>query len=303
MENLQKLDLNLFSKEKRKLKMTNWKFKYFEKTIKESHVHLFSNLEIKNYLKKLLNDQGLTLNDYQINLSDSTVHVFVSISCIPQKQKLKHKKIYKKNQEKITLPSQQKQMYLIAKHYKMRKEKKLKLRTFQISKTMNFFQTKIIESIKTFLGNRYNIIITIEKLKLTPEKDKNIIFKLRRFHRTDFFKQGTSILLTFISKPNSERLLTQFIAKELALTKRHKFFLSFLKENFNILINQKFSKIQGIKLIIKGRLNNVMRANSYVVKMGKIPLISLHQNLTYSETTSYGKNGTLGVKLWVFRKF
>ena len=71
--------------------MKNWKLKYFEKNSKESHIHLFSSLEIKNYLKKFLNDYNLSLNDYQIHFSNSTVHIFISI--------YKNKKIKKKEKK------------------------------------------------------------------------------------------------------------------------------------------------------------------------------------------------------------
>lgn len=321
--------------------MKNWKFKYFEKNTKESHIHVFSSLEMESYIQKLLNNYKLTLSDCKINFLDSTIYII--ISTYNTKQNETRKKHNKKNifnnlvyqTKKIattkTLLNTNKNIsdtnkchlkwkklskkYLKSKkQYKVYKpyysifnstyNKKLKLNTKKTFK-LNNFSKKLLEGIKSFLKNKYNIIIIIKKLELALEsnlKKNNIKLKLRKFQRSDFFLQGTSILFTFISQTNSEKLLTKFIAKELATTKRHKFFLNFLKESFNILINQNFSKISGIKLIIKGRLNNVMRAKAHLIKIGKIPLIAPNDNLTYSETTAYGKNGTLGIKLWVLKK-
>lgn len=319
--------------------MKNWKFKYFEKNTKESHIHVFSSLEMESYIQKLLNDYKLTLSDCKINFLNSTIYIIISIYNTKQNKKTrkKHnkKKILKKkknlfnnlvyqtkkiattktllnsnknvsNNNKYHLKS--KKQYKIYKPYYLifnsSYNKKLKLNTKKTFK-LNNFSKKLLEGIKAFLKNKYNIIIIIKKLKLALEsnlKKNNIKLKLRKFQRSDFFLQGTSILFTFISQANSEKLLTKFIAKELASTKRHKFFLNFLKESFNILINQNFSKISGIKLVIKGRLNNVMRAKAYLIKIGKIPLIAPNYNLTYSEATAYGKNGTLGIKLWILKK-
>lgn len=323
--------------------MKNWKFKYFEKNIKESHAHIFSSLEIKNYLKKFLNNYELTLNDYRINFSNSTAHIFISVYDTKQKEKeLKINKKYQKLQEfidsiltskiKITttktllkkikksqelqklinsiLTSNKIKMLLKKNKYlKFKKQYKiswLNIQSLDNNKTKLYsFSTKLLEGIKLFLKNKYNIILTVQKLKLASESDlktKNIGLKLRRFQRASFFKQGVSIIFAFISHANSEKLLLKFIAKELAATKRHKFFLNFLKESLNLMVNQSFSKISGIKLIVTGRLNGVMRANSYVIKINSVPLITLCPNRVYSETTAYTKNGTLGVKLWVLKK-
>ena len=320
--------------------MKNWKFKYFEKNIKESHVHIFSSLEIKNYLKKFLNDYELTLNDYRINFSNSTAHIFISVYDTKQKQKkLEIKKKYpelqkfinsiltsktkttttktllkkiKKNQKffnSILTNNKIKTFLKKNKNLKFKKQYKISWLTLQSvnnnKKKLYSFSKKLLEGIKLFLKNKYNIILILQKLKLASESDlkkNNIGLKLRRFQRASFFEQGVPIIFAFISQANSEKLLMKFISKELGSTKRHKFFLNFLKESLNLMINQDFSKISGIKLIVTGRLNGAMRANSYVIKINNVPLITLCPNLAYSETTAYTKNGTLGVKLWVLKK-
>ena len=62
------------------MRMRNWKSKYIEKNVKESHVYLFTNLEIKRYIQKFLGDHGLALDSYQINFLDSTIDLFVLYS-------------------------------------------------------------------------------------------------------------------------------------------------------------------------------------------------------------------------------
>ena len=109
-------------------------------------------------------------------------------------------------------------------------------------------------------------------------------------------------MIPFITHEKSAGLLTNFIATQIKTIKRHNFFFNFLKESLNIAINQKISKVQGLKLVIKGRLNNAARAKKRVITIGKIPLTTINSNIDYSESTAFTSNGTIGVKAWVSRK-
>jgi small subunit ribosomal protein S3 len=104
-----------------------------------------------------------------------------------------------------------------------------------------------------------------------------------------------------VTHKNSAKLLSDFIALQLR-TKRHNFFLNFLKESLNFIINQKFSRIKGIKVIIKGRLNNAARSRHYLIKVGKISLIKIKSKINYSESVAFTSNGTLGIKVWINEK-
>ena len=68
------------------------------------------------------------------------------------------------------------------------------------------------------------------------------------------------------------------------------------------MINQKFSKIKGVKILIKGRINNAARSQTRIIKLGKISLISQSSNINYSESTAFTSNGTIGIKVWISEK-
>ncbi len=318
--------------------MRNWKFKYFEKNIKESHSYVFKSLEIKHYIQKFLKDYKLVLHSYQLNFSNSTIHVFVSVhkqrlnKKKNEKKKTKKKtffirKLLRKLEKKKTLRNNETNKHLETGTLDIRYKNEYKLITLYVKKKshlikksfilkcndikndkLNNFTEKLIEGLSLFTKNKFNIILTLQNMNLmvnynqNKESFKNAKLKLQRFEKSDFFYLGTYILITFVTQNNSEKLLTDFISKELRTTKRHNFFLYFIKEGLTLMLDQKFSKILGIKIIIKGRLNNVMRSTSKKITIGKISLIQPNSKLISSETTAYGRNGTLGVKIWVLKK-
>jgi ribosomal protein S3 len=83
--------------------------------------------------------------------------------------------------------------------------------------------------------------------------------------------------------------------------KYHNFFFKFIKTALTIFISDKSisSKIKGIKLKIKGRLNKAPRAKSKIITIGNLPVFTIDSTIDYAETTAYSANGTLGVKVWI----
>jgi small subunit ribosomal protein S3 len=65
------------------------------------------------------------------------------------------------------------------------------------------------------------------------------------------------------------------------------------------ILKSKISKIKGIKVLIKGRLNNRPRASSWSLVVGKVPLQTINAEISYNQKIVYTKNGTLGIKVWV----
>ncbi|PIV10288.1 MAG: 30S ribosomal protein S3 [Candidatus Portnoybacteria bacterium CG03_land_8_20_14_0_80_41_10] len=60
-------------------------------------------------------------------------------------------------------------------------------------------------------------------------------------------------------------------------------------------------EIQGIKVMVKGRLNGAEIARKEWLKKGKIPLQTLRSNIDYAQTTAYTTYGTIGIKVWVYK--
>jgi len=102
---------------------------------------------------------------------------------------------------------------------------------------------------------------------------------------------------TKIKNPTS--LLAEFLAQQMAFLKRHNHFLIFFKTLLVLFINSKFSKIKGIKIVINGRFNGAPRAKNRLILIGNISIQTIDNSIDYSQATSYTKNGTFGIKVWI----
>ncbi len=62
------------------------------------------------------------------------------------------------------------------------------------------------------------------------------------------------------------------------------------------------SRAQGIKIMVKGRLNNVDIARQETFSKGKIPLHTIRADIDYALRPAYTTNaGTIGVKVWIYK--
>ncbi|OGB74439.1 30S ribosomal protein S3 [candidate division Kazan bacterium RBG_13_50_9] len=61
------------------------------------------------------------------------------------------------------------------------------------------------------------------------------------------------------------------------------------------------SKIDGIKIIIAGRLNGADIARRELFIHGKVPLHTLRHYIDYAGDVAYTTYGTVGVKVWIFK--
>lgn len=290
-----------------------WKHKYFEKNSHELHTNIFRSLEIEQYLKKVLKNYGFNLHNHKLNFSSFVINIFLSIyknkterkNITNKKTVLKNKlldlnkKIKNYYKKKSINNSPTKIKYI--KTLKLYKNCLLKFQKNNETKKFNNISKKITESLNLFIKNKYNIVLTIKEINFVNLKTEQTLINFRKFEKAPFFIEGSTLLTPMVTHKNSAKLLSDFIALQLR-TKRHNFFLNFLKESLNFIINQKFSKIKGIKIIIKGRLNNAARSRHYVIKLGKISLIKIKSKINYSESVAFTSNGTLGIKVWINEK-
>lgn len=61
-------------------------------------------------------------------------------------------------------------------------------------------------------------------------------------------------------------------------------------------------KIDGIKIIIAGRLNGAEIARKEMFIHGRIPLHTLRNYIDYAQCTAHTTYGTVGVKVWIFKE-
>ena len=166
--------------------------------------------------------------------------------------------------------------------------------------------SSFLKVLNLFTNNKLNVIIhwcclnkNLSFFKKTQEK--NFIL-LQKFKETPFLKEGIELLFYSIYNNNSANLLTKFIAVQIKKIKRHKFFLSFLKQTLTILSNSNFSKVKGIKITIKGRLNSLPRAKHKTITIGDIPTQSTSIIIDHSQKTIHNFNGSYGIKVWLVEK-
>jgi len=282
--------------------MQVWNNKYIESHLKELHTNIYWSLEIEQYLKKTFKNYSFRLHTYQINFTRSTLNIFLSVCKIKQ--------AYNKKKE-LALTKQYKNNFL----YNIYVEKKI-VQTFSTCKSyrlknlikkqkiihLNSLIDKIIQSLKIFTKNKLDIFITIREINFinSIEEVQQIITDLYKFQKTSFFSEGQKILAPTVNQ-KSAQLLGNFISTQLQkLTKQQNFFFNFLKESLALLIAQKFSKVKGIKIVIKGRIKKANRSKIYRIKLGKISLISINSKISYAEHTAFtSSKGTIGVKTWI----
>lgn len=75
-----------------------------------------------------------------------------------------------------------------------------------------------------------------------------------------------------------------------------------MKQALTILIESSVSTVKGIKILVKGRLNGVPRANHKMIIIGHVPIQSLSNSLDYAQTSIHNASGSYGIKVWIHEK-
>jgi len=259
------------------LKKKEWNSKYIEKQAEELSFYVYNDLEIKKYLDRFFQLHGLILHDCKINYSSNSIDVFVSY--FATKRALKSQNF--KSKKKATTLS---------------------------NKRDSDFVEILLESLTQFTNKKINISFTFQNLngmfslKFTKRQVfllRNIKLQLSQFSRSVFFKEAITLLSVVVQKRQSSKLLAQFIAFQFSVTKRHNFFLVFLKQALTLMLRSSVSKVLGLKIIISGRFNGAPRARSNIIQIGSVPLQSFKSRISHAQSTAYTPNGTFGIKVWI----
>lgn len=324
-----------------------WKTKFFEKKSQELPLYTFKDLEIKSYIERFLETQGIILHDYKQYYSNSTLNLYLSyfvtseftlkkndLHNLTLVNRLGDKKLIQNTQiDKTVIPKvnitfkklnkSSSNFYSIKKYLKLNYYNDLqKLGAFkayasnnkslkQSSSSFSNVTTKsvfeqLFKVLSLFTNKKFNIIINFccinKDLNFLKFSQTKKFILLQKFRNTLFLKEGIELLFHAVYNRNSANLLAKFIAFQIRKIKRHKFFLSFLKQTLTILIDSSFSKVKGIKIIVKGRLNGVPRAKHKIITIGDIPVQSINEILDYSQTTVHNSNGSYAIKVWIVEK-
>jgi hypothetical protein len=176
------------------------------------------------------------------------------------------------------------------------------------------FEDILLESLALYTKKKVNILVKLQNLnnykQLSYSQIKNCktVFKqLKKFVRNSFFKEALNILFISISKRKSAKLLTEFISYQFkqnqirndrsTISRKDNYFVGFLKQSIQLLINAEVSRISGAKVVIKGRFNRAPRAKKVIMQFGKFSLQSINSKVDYHQSTAYTINGTFGIKI------
>ena len=315
-----------------------WKTEFFEKKNHELPLYVFKDLEIRNYIERVLETYGIILHDYKQHYNGSTLNLYVSYFVTSDftlnKKEIVEKLIIKNSEGKkktvvnfcnpaenltsyqdidkmSSLSDDSSRLYKLKEYLDLSISDQLPLQIanneFNNSGVkVNGIFDQIFEVLNLFSNNKSNIVLNLccinkDLYHLKFSQDK-IFMSLQKFRNTPFLKEGIEVLFHVAYNSNSANLLVKFIAFQMKKIKRQKFFFSFLKQALTILLNSEPSKIKGVKIVIKGRLNGVPRAKQKIMTIGDVPAQSISANLDYAQTTIHNSNGSYGIQVWVVEK-
>jgi ribosomal protein S3 len=329
-----------------------WKTEFFEKKNRELPLYVFKDLEIRNYIERVFETNGIIVHDYKQHYNASTLNLYISYFITPDfvlnsqrnnepliiksaggNQSLIHK-ILNKNHFSYTalsykmlshsLLEKSSQFYKIKHYLKLSLHPSLSAQSFfkdllgdQKNKYLDHlfsqpimqlegFLAQVFTVLNLFTGNQLNIVVNFccvnKNIQFLKSTQTPSFISFQKFRSTPFFKEGIELLFNVTYNTNSANLLAKFIASQFKKVKRHKSLLSFLKQTLSVLVASSLSKIKGVKIIVKGRLNGVPRARHKIITIGDIPVQAILAKLDYSQTTAHNSNGSYGIKVWIVEK-
>jgi len=306
----QKTNANIF---RLGLKNNKWNTKFFEKNTEELSLLSFQQLEIKKYLKQFFKLNGLIIHNFKLHFTESTVYLFVcyfttfkSLFLIQNQNQLKSlKKIQKFDKTKKN--NKHKKRLDLIKCYKQN----LQIKDFETKQVIkqNNFSKQLTENLKIFKNKK--IIVMFQNINkgssLKINKQQLNVFKktlllLRKDFKYGFFKETINVLCISVQKKQSAMFLADFIAlqlERLTKTKRHKYFLMFLKKTLVILSKTNLCYVAGVKIIVTGRLNSAPRTKKSIILIGKVPLQTIERKIDFHQSVAYTSVGTIGIKVWI----
>ena len=306
----QKTNANIF---RLGLKNNKWNTKFFEKNTEELSLLSFQQLEIKKYLKQFFKLNGLIIHNFKLHFTESTVYLFVcyfttfkSLFLIQNQNQLKSlKKIQKFDKTKKN--NKHKKRLDLIKCYKQN----LQIKDFETKQVIkqNNFSKQLTENLKIFKNKKiiamFQNINKGSSLKLNKQQlnvFKKTLLLLRKDFKYGFFKETINVLCISVQKKQSAMFLADFIAlqlERLTKTKRHKYFLMFLKKTLVILSKTNQCYVAGVKIIVTGRLNSAPRTKKSIILIGKVPLQTIERKIDFHQSVAYTSVGTIGIKVWI----
>lgn len=261
------------------LKGSEWNNKYIEKTNEECSLTLYKNNEIQFYIGKVFNTYNMLIHSCKIEHTENCTNILISYCRSTGLLFNKNEPSF--NNERQTVLFLLKNVVAVV------------LNIYLQNKTINVKTQNLLKKFE----------VQLQKKPLWVSEYKKATKHLKRFSRTTEQKDFVKLLFISVFEKGSAQLLAKVISLYITKNKKKHYYLFFLlKYILNVLIKLNFSKVQGIKIIVKGRLNGVPRAKQKNIQIGTLQLQSFNQNVSYYNETSYTPNGTFGIKVWICEK-
>jgi ribosomal protein S3 len=291
----QKINSNIF---RLGIKKTEWKSKYFENTKEEFSLFSFQSLEIKQFLRKFLTNNGLIFHDFKLQYSGSIIYLFISYyttsraifltnkSNTQQKFKLKKYNFCKKLKKKKKIFKLQKLFFPISNKNNKTKKNLKNIWKFQNTKTKNIIQKKFKKRIKILKNyNKNNLkIVNYKNIKLNNFSEQLLenlsIYTNRKFNFFLTFQNLNDKLSLKLTNIQAKFLKKEFLA--LRRESRNKFF----NETVNILIISVIKKnsAQLLAELIAYQLSLNKKHNFFLIFVKRF-LITLVSEKTFSNVS------------------
>lgn len=147
-------------------------------------------------------------------------------------------------------------------------------------------------------GELWRIIIKTAKPGMIIGKSGVDVENLKKEIEKKFLSKGTDIEIQ-IKEIASPFLFSQVVLENVIadLEKR----IPFRRVAKRAIEQVKKAGAQGVKLVVKGRLDGVEIARQETFSWGKMPLHTLRSDIDYSRGAAHTIYGTVGVKVWIYK--
>ena len=268
-------------------------------TLKPSFINL--NLQTQNpkfflhghffilTLQKLLLRKHIILSNFTVNFIGNILYLNLKLFFKTAKIFYYKKKKFKKNSPQLNI-SEKTLHHLFSKH---------------LFKSLNFLQTNLFVFSVKILNKELKLKKNKTLLNFFFLKSKpflNVLFQRRFTFFFDFLKQIVLLIQGLMNSATFLQILSQLF-KYLHKRVHTRFFVFFnlisnLIINYNRYKKVKFkSKIKGLKLLIKGKLQGKMRANLKYLQEGKIPTQSFNKKVDIAKQSICTLYGVYGLTL------
>nr|YP_009154068.1 ribosomal protein S3 [Turbinaria ornata]AJF48255.1 ribosomal protein S3 [Turbinaria ornata] len=186
------------------------------------------------------------------------------------------------------------------------KENKLKIKKKSWTLVASRLQTAT-KLIQAFTGTK-KVILKVNRLKtytrsVPKPTRRQIAYYTKSFHnfKYDYARYGIQLMSLVLKNKANTDCLCRFIEQNICSRqkrKRHYEFLRYLKQGLHSL--QKYKKINGLKLQIKGRFTHKAkgRSRTWKYQIGQMPLSQLNTAIAAEYRQTQTGYGSVGLKVW-----